>query len=139
MHQVHAICTQSIIACHPPDKRYITTHHNTEFIYLSVEGKGRIVGCFVHCILASVLTRVPPLKFLSLALLLPPSSILPHFVPSSLVPFLNPSSTPAPPSLTSSLPPTLPLLPPSHNPSFLAPCLTGSMYTVCVCLFGKLH
>ena len=105
-------------------------------------------------ILASVLTRVPPLKFPSLHIPLPPTLPLPSFprpvhayVPSSLVPFLA-SSTPLPrlplppthphiiasplPRLTPSLP-TL-LLPPSHSPSFLSPSLPPFLPGLPACL-----
>ena len=100
--------------------------------------------CFVRCILilASVLLRVPPLKFTSLPISLPPSlppsllspapllppysaRFLPPLFPSlrpCLSSFLNPSSTPAPTLphiIASSLPP---LAPSSHPPSFPA-CL----------------
>ena len=113
-----------------------------------------------YCILASVLLRVHPLKFPSLPISLPPTllpccsdslhcsippqlaSSLPSFprtvhayVPSSLVPFLNPPflhSRSHTSSLPHSLPlhppsPTFPLLHPSHPPSFLAPSLPPSL------------
>ena len=90
-----------------------------------------LVLCAVWFILASVLLRVPPLKFPSLPISLPPTllSLAPllhpssarflpplfprsvnAYVPSSLVPFLNPRSHP-----------------PSHPPSFLAPSLRPSL------------
>ena len=113
-------------------------------------------------------SHAPPCTSPSLRCILPPplASSLPSFprsvnvcsyVPSSLVPFLNPPSLPPlplPPSLTSSIPHSLPLLnsllhPPlvPSLPSFLAlspppslpacrpPC--NAMYTMCV-LIGKL-
>ena len=125
-----------------------------------------VVLSAVYCILASVLLRVPPLKFPSLPISLPPillpcsspslrsslppplASSLPSFprsvhayAHSSFVPYLNPASLPPlplPPSLTSSLPHSLPSLPPSphspcllphilHHPSSLLPCLHPCM------------
>ena len=102
-----------------------------------------------HCILASVLFRVPPLTFPSLPISLPPTlllgfspslscsisppiaSSLPSFprsvhayVPSSFVPFLNPPylpPLPLPPSLTSSLPHSLHLPPSFHTLPLLPP------------------
>ena len=92
----------------------------------------------------------------SLLRLRPPSPLSlsrSHTVHSSLVPFINPHSRSLPPSYhrflppspCSLLPPTLPLLPPTHLPSFLAPSLPpslpaclpaiNSMYTVCVCVW----
>ena len=57
----------------------------------------RVVLCAIYCILASVLLRVPPLKFSSLPISLPPTLL-------SLVPLLPPSSARfLPPPLASSL------------------------------------
>ena len=97
MNQVHAICTQSIIA--------ITYNH-----------------CSSPSLRCSLPSSLPP----SIVRFLPPLSLAPSLPPSvssSLFPFLNPHSLyppsliqfPAPPSLTSSLPPSLCSLHPSHS------------------------
>ena len=117
--------------------------------------------CFVRCILASVLLRVPPLKFPSLpssqapSLAPLPRSFAPsllHLLPLSLAPsmptFLPHSFTsstlhplPLPPTLphiiASSLPPllppapTLPLLPPPILPSLPA-AVQFNVHRMCV-------
>ena len=112
------------------------------------------VLCAVYCILASVLLRVPPLKFPSLPISLPPTlplAPLPHSVAPSLLRFLHPlfpslrpclrsflthslpqpflpSYTPLPPSLTASLHHSLPLLPLSPpSPGSFPPFLALSL------------
>ena len=111
MHQSHVICTQSITN-HPPVKQYTTTHHNTCSLFFipttKVSGARAalwIVFSNVYRILASVLIRVRPLKFLYLhsspappctspslrCILSPPVRFLPSLFPSfrpCLVPFL---------------------------------------------------
>ena len=136
-------------------------HIKIQSLYIPVipksqwQGPRRVLFCgltAVYCIQASVLLRVPHLKFPSLPISLPPmllpfsspslrcslipplASSLPSFlrsvhayVPSSLVPILNLPSLPPlplPPSLTSSLPHALPLLPPSP----LFPCSLPPFY-----------
>ena len=180
MHTVHNC--HHIKSFHPPVKQYTTTHHNTEVKYFTCAifficntkvSRARaalwVVLCNVYCILASVLIRVPPLKFpslspflprsslyLSLAPLHPPSSarFLPPLFPSlrpCLVPFLPQPSLPSPaPTLPhiidSSLPPLAPsILHPSSLFPRLPPSLPASLHPiqctpwVCVCVFVKLH
>ena len=116
--------------------------------YQSRNGKGRVVCCFVRSrLLASVLLRVPPLKFPCLPISLPPM-LLPFSSPSLRCSLLPPLASSLPsflrsvhpfltrslpqPSLPSSTPaPTLPhiiassrhLVPPSLAPSPLPPSL----------------
>ena len=119
--------------------------------YQSRNGKGRVVCCFVRSrLLASVLLRVPPLKFPCLPISLPPM-LLPFSSPSLRCSLLPPLASSLPsflrsvhpfltrslpqPSLPSSTPaPTLPhiiassrhLVPPSLPPSlplYLPPSL----------------
>ena len=165
MHTVHNC--HHITSFHPPVKQYITTHHNTDYTRLQfcicninvamARAALCVVLCGVYCIHTSVLLRVPPLKFTSLPIFIPPAlltcsspslrcSLPPPLAPTPLFPSLRPSSLvpyftllplprlPLPPSLTSWLPHSLPLIPPSlppppsrcslpHPPSILAPSL----------------
>ena len=91
-----------------------------------------VVLCAVYCVLVSVLIRVPPLKFPSLPMSLPPT-LLPCTYPSlrcSLRPRIIASSFPH-------LAPTLPhhSLAHSHPPSFpvwLSPAVQFNVHRMCV-------
>ena len=162
MHQVYVILNcHHIKSFHPPVKQYTTTHHNTEFKYytcslffISNTKVSRaalwVVLCSVWCILASVLIRIHPLKFpylprtsplLRCTLPPPLASSLPSFPRSVHASILPP--LPLPPSLTLSIPHSVPPLAPSHPPSFLALSLPASRRpipcTPSVCVFGTLH
>ena len=95
-----------------------------------------VVLCTVYCILASVLLRVPPLKFPSLHINIPPHSSLDHppsSVALSLLRLLTPSLLSLASSMTSSVPSSLvpylnpPSLPPLPLPSPLSPFLPASL------------
>ena len=163
MHQVHAICTQLLPSYKIMSSTCQTIHYDASqyrvyipvynLVFVNTNTKVEmpraalcVVLCAVYCILANISIRLPPLKFPSLAVSLPPNApplllslatLLPSssarfplpslprsvhaYVPSSLFPFLYPPSLPPLPiplSLTSSLRHSLYLLPPSPP----APC-----------------
>ena len=141
-----------IQSCHPPVKQYIVTHHNTEFIYPSPffifstkVSRARaalwVIFGAVDCIV-SVLLRVHPLMFPALPGFLLCSSpslrssisshspslrhylvpSLPRSFPPLILPLSSITARSLPHIIASSLL-TLPLLSPSHPPSFRAPSL----------------
>ena len=152
MHPVHNC--HHIKSCHPPDKQYIKTHNNTEFIIYTCSlflifntkvSRARAAlwdGLWIYCILASSLLGIPPVKFAVL-----PSPALPA-LPSPPIPATPLPSPPAPalpsppaPALLSrplpSHPPPLPspLLPLPSPPLCQPAAVKLNAHSVCVCVW----
>ena len=154
---------------HYDASQYRVYIHVCNFAFVIPKSQWQGPRCVLFCTLytgqcpqgTSLEVSLPPSQFFRRSSLAPLRCSLPlplaspslrlylrSFLTRSLPPL---SPHPPPHIIASSLPPlapslpTLPLLPPSHTPSFLAPSLpacfppSNSMYTVLVCVFGKLH